>query len=88
MLTSGRFSVISASSFCSSANGCSLLIGLCSQAVRLALEEKGISWKSRPIILNELVREGDNFKPEYLRINPKGWYLPLFITASPFTTAG
>lgn len=61
---------------------------LCSQAVRLALEEKGISWKSRPIILNELVREGDNFKPEYLRINPKGWYLPLFITASPFTTAG
>lgn len=45
---------------------------LCSQMVRLALEEKAIEWKSHPIMLNDVVLEGDNFKPEYLRVNPKG----------------
>ncbi|MFN7397781.1 MAG: glutathione S-transferase family protein [Sandaracinobacter sp.] len=40
----------------------------CSQKVRLALEEKGVSWESREI--NLLASEQKS--PEYLAINPKG----------------
>lgn len=46
---------------------------LCSQMVRLALEEKCISWQSQTVMLNDVVLHGDNFTPEYLKINPKGF---------------
>ncbi len=45
---------------------------LCSQMVRVALEEKRLDWTSHPIVLSEVARSGDNLTPEYLRINPKG----------------
>ncbi|MDX1696129.1 MAG: glutathione S-transferase N-terminal domain-containing protein [Ketobacteraceae bacterium] len=44
---------------------------LCSQMARLALEEKQIDWQSHPVMLNDVVLHGENFTPEYLRINPK-----------------
>lgn len=56
---------------------------LCSQMVRLALEEKQIEWKSHPIILNELVPQGDNLTPEYLAINPKGLVPTLVHSGTP-----
>lgn len=40
----------------------------CAQKVRLALAEKGLRWESRHLDL----RAGDQQKPEYLRLNPKG----------------
>ncbi|RKZ08694.1 hypothetical protein DRQ32_08890 [bacterium] len=45
---------------------------LCSQMVRVGLEEKQLDWTSHPILLSEVARDGDNLTPEYLRINPKG----------------
>lgn len=39
----------------------------CSQKVRFVLEEKKIPWSS--IELN--LREGDHFRPEYVKLNPK-----------------
>ncbi|MCK5875288.1 MAG: glutathione S-transferase family protein [Alcanivoracaceae bacterium] len=56
---------------------------LCSQMVRLALEEKGLSWKSHPIMLNDVVLEGDNLTPEYLAINPKGFVPTLVHNGKP-----
>ncbi len=44
---------------------------LCSQMVRLALEEKELDWTSRPVSLSELERDADHLKDEYLAINPK-----------------
>jgi glutathione S-transferase len=44
---------------------------LCSQMVRLALEEKEIAWTSHPVSLSELERDADHLKDEYLAINPK-----------------
>lgn len=40
----------------------------CSQKVRFVLAEKGLEWESK--VLN--LRKGDQFDPEYLKINPKG----------------
>ncbi len=42
---------------------------VCSEKARLALNEKGVTnWESREVDLFK----GDQFKPEYLRLNPKG----------------
>jgi len=40
----------------------------CSQKVRFALAEKGLEWQSTTLDL----RAGDQFKPEFLQLNPKG----------------
>jgi glutathione S-transferase len=40
----------------------------CAQKVRIVLAEKGLSWESRHLDL----RAGDQQKPEYLKLNPKG----------------
>lgn len=56
---------------------------LCSQMVRLALEEKEINWESHPIMLSDVVIEGDNLKPEYLAINPKGFVPTLVHNGKP-----
>jgi len=38
----------------------------CAQQVRLALEEKGVAWVSRPLSL----RQAEHFAPAYARMNP------------------
>lgn len=43
-------------------------ISTCSQKVRLALDEKGVAYDS---VLMQL-RDGDQYKPEYLQLNPRG----------------
>ena len=40
----------------------------CAQKIRVALAEKGLEWKSHHLNL----RIGDQQKPEYLELNPKG----------------
>ena len=45
---------------------------LCSQMVRVAMEEKGLSYESNLIKLCDQYSEGENLSPEYLAINPKG----------------
>ena len=45
---------------------------LCSQMVRVAMEEKGLSYESNLIKLCDQYPEGENLSPEYLAINPKG----------------
>ena len=45
---------------------------LCSQMVRVALEEKGLSYESNLIKLCDQYPEAENLSPEYLAINPKG----------------
>jgi len=45
---------------------------LCSQMVRVALAEKGISYESKLIKLCDQYPEAENLSPEYLAINPKG----------------
>ena len=45
---------------------------LCSQMVRVALAEKGLSYESNLIKLCDQYPEGENLSPEYLAINPKG----------------
>jgi len=40
----------------------------CAQKVRVTLAEKGLTWESRHLDL----RAGDQQKPEYLKLNPKG----------------
>ena len=40
----------------------------CAQKVRLGLAEKGLEWKSHHLNL----RKGDQQRPEYLKLNPKG----------------
>jgi len=40
----------------------------CAQKVRLTLAEKGLTWESRHLDL----RAGDQQKPEYLKLNPRG----------------
>ena len=40
----------------------------CAQKVRVALAEKGLDWKSHHLNL----RAGDQQRPEYLKLNPKG----------------
>ena len=40
----------------------------CAQKVRLSLAEKGLTWENRHLDL----RAGDQQKPEYLKLNPKG----------------
>ena len=45
---------------------------LCSQMVRVAMEEKGLSYESNFIKLCDQYPEGENLSPEYLAINPKG----------------
>lgn len=40
---------------------------VCAIKVRLALEEKGLDWESRFVDLHA----GEQFKPEYVRLNPK-----------------
>ena len=44
---------------------------LCSQMVRIACVEKGIEWKSIPVMLSEVAVESNNLTPQYLAINPK-----------------
>jgi len=41
---------------------------VCSAKVRIGLSEKGLEWHSHPINLTE----GEQHRPEYLRLNPKG----------------
>ena len=45
---------------------------LCSQMVRVAMEEKGLSYESNLIKLCDQYPEGENLSPKYLTINPKG----------------
>ena len=45
---------------------------LCSQMVRVALEEKGLPYESNLIKLCDQYPEAENLSPEYLAINPKG----------------
>lgn len=45
---------------------------LCSQMVRVALEEKGLSYESKLIKLCDQYPDAENISPEYLAINPKG----------------
>ena len=45
---------------------------LCSQMVRVAMEEKGLSYESNLIKLCDHYPKGENLSPEYLAINPKG----------------
>ena len=45
---------------------------LCSQMVRVALAEKGLSYESNHIKLCDHYPKGENLSPEYLAINPKG----------------
>src|SRR5262249_36014973 len=40
---------------------------VCAQKVRIQLEEKGLPWTSRLMTLR-----GDQFAPEYLKLNPNG----------------
>ena len=40
----------------------------CAQKVRLALEELGVGWESHHLRL----RSDEQFRPDYLAINPKG----------------
>ena len=40
----------------------------CAQKVRLTLAEKGLAWEGRHLDL----RAGDQQKPEYLKLNPRG----------------
>ena len=45
---------------------------LCSQMVRIACEEKEIAWGSRPIMLQEVSKDGNNLSEHYLSVNPRG----------------
>ena len=45
---------------------------LCSQMVRVAMEEKGLSYESNLIKLCDQYPEAENLSPKYLAINPKG----------------
>ena len=45
---------------------------LCSQMVRVAMEEKGLSYESNLIKLCDQYPKAENLSPEYLGINPKG----------------
>ena len=45
---------------------------LCSQMVRVAMEEKGLSYESNLLKLCDQYPEAENLSPEYLAINPKG----------------
>ena len=45
---------------------------LCSQMVRVAMEEKGLPYESNLIKLCDQYPEAENLSPEYLAINPKG----------------
>ena len=45
---------------------------LCSQMVRVAMEEKGLSYESNLIKLCDQYPEAENLSAEYLAINPKG----------------
>ena len=45
---------------------------LCSQMVRVAMAEKGLSYDSNLIKLVDHYPKGENLSPEYLAINPKG----------------
>ena len=50
---------------------------LCSQMVRVAMEEKGLPYESNLIKLCDQYPEAENLSPEYLAINPKR-YCSLF----------
>jgi len=56
---------------------------LCSQMVRIALEEKNIDWTSHRVSLNEMAVDADNLKPEYLSVNPKGLVPTLVHNGTP-----
>ena len=43
---------------------------LCSQMVRVAMEEKGLSYESNLIKLCDQYPEAENLSPEFLAINP------------------
>src|SRR3974377_710068 len=43
-------------------------MSVCAQKVRLALAEKGLAYEARHLNL----RAGDQQKPDYLKLNPKG----------------
>jgi len=43
-------------------------LSVCSQKVRLVLEEKGLPWKSHPVNL----MRNEQLRPEYLALNPNG----------------
>ena len=45
---------------------------LCSQMVRVALHEKGLSYESKLIKLCDQYPDAENLSSEYLNINPKG----------------
>ena len=44
-------------------------LSVCSMKVRLALEEKGLTWSSNVI---DIVREQEQLEPWYLKLNPNG----------------
>jgi glutathione S-transferase len=55
--------------------------GACSLAPHIALEEAGASFEAKPISL----KRGDQRKPDYLAINPKGKVPALVIDGRPLT---
>ncbi|MGB1278187.1 MAG: glutathione S-transferase family protein, partial [Nannocystaceae bacterium] len=44
-------------------------LSLCSQQVRLALAEKGVAYTSQVV---DIGRACENYRPWYMRLNPKG----------------
>ena len=52
---------------------------LCSQMVRVALHEKGLSYESKLIKLCDQYPDAENLSSEYLNINPKGIVPSLYI---------
>ena len=56
-------------------------ISVCAQKVRLILSEKNIAWESRHVNLSA----GEQTRPEYLRINPKGVVPALVADGRPVT---
>ena len=55
---------------------------LCSQMVRVALHEKGLSYESKLIKLCDQYPDAENLSSEYLNINPKG-IVPCLLYTSP-----
>ncbi len=52
---------------------------VCAAKVRLVLAEKGLDWQGHYID----ILKGDQFSPEYIKLNPKGWWCRHSCTTVP-----